>query len=410
MMTGASQPMPRALIIGGGIAGLATALCLRHFGIECQVFEQAASLGEVGAGIQMTPNAVKALRALGLEPALDEVGFRPAAIVARDLLSGRRLFEIPLGQAAERLYGAPYYLVHRADLISLLAKALTEQPITLRTRCCALEQTSRGVRAFLEGGRSIEGETLIGCDGINSAIRESMYGIQPASFTGNMCWRATVPVGDSVPKDAGGEATLWMGPSSHVVTYPIRRGQLMNIVAVHESPVWTEQTWSLEGDAEELRRKFTRVHDDLKAHLGAVEQCFKWGLFDRDPLPRWSSGRVTILGDAAHPMLPFLAQGAAMAIEDAYVLARQIAVNGRDVTAALANYEAARLPRTARVQQAARAQGHINHLRGPVRRLLRNLSFRMGQSLQRRPNAIGTNWIYEYDATLDDRSPAVAIH
>jgi salicylate hydroxylase len=405
-MTGASQPMPRALIIGGGIAGLATALCLRHFGIECQVFEH----GEVGAGIQMTPNAVKALRALGLEPALDEVGFRPAAIVARDLLSGRRLFEIPLGQAAERLYGAPYYLVHRADLISLLAKALTEQPITLRTRCCALEQTSRGVRAFLEGGRSIEGETLIGCDGINSAIRESMYGIQPASFTGNMCWRATVPVGDSVPKDAGGEATLWMGPSSHVVTYPIRRGQLMNIVAVHESPVWTEQTWSLEGDAEELRRKFTRVHDDLKAHLGAVEQCFKWGLFDRDPLPRWSSGRVTILGDAAHPMLPFLAQGAAMAIEDAYVLARQIAVNGRDVTAALANYEAARLPRTARVQQAARAQGHINHLRGPVRRLLRNLSFRMGQSLQRRPNAIGTNWIYEYDATLDDRSPAVAIH
>jgi salicylate hydroxylase len=410
MMTAALPPMPSALIVGGGIAGLATALCLRHFGIECQVFEQAASLGEVGAGIQMTPNAVKALRALGLEPALDEVGCRPAAIVARDLLSGRRLFEIPLGHAAERLYGAPYYLVHRADLISLLAKALKEQSITLRARCCSLEQTSQGVRACLADGRSVEGEILIGCDGINSVVREALYGIQPASFTGNMCWRATVPIGHSAPKDASDKATLWMGPSSHVVTYPIRRGQLMNIVAVHESPEWTDQSWSLEGDAEELRRKFSKVHDDLKANLGAVEQCFKWGLFDRDPLPRWSTGRVTILGDAAHPMLPFLAQGAAMAIEDAYVLARQIAVNGGDAIAALAHYESARRPRTALVQAAARAQGRINHLRSPVRRLMRNLSFRLGQSLRRRPNAIGTNWIYEYDATVDDRRPAVATH
>jgi salicylate hydroxylase len=409
-MTVASRPMPSVLIVGGGIAGLATALCLRHFGVGCQVFEQAASPGEVGAGIQMTPNAVKALRALGLEPALDAVGCRPAAIIARDLLSGRRLFEIPLGRAAELLYGAPYYLVHRADLISLLAKALKEQSITLRARCRSFEQTSRGVRIFLEGGRSLEGEILIGCDGINSVVRETLYGIQPASFTGHMCWRATVPAGESIPKDGSATATLWMGPSSHVVTYPIRGGQLMNIVAVHESPMWTEQLWSLEGDAEELRRKFSKVHEDLKTHLWAVKQCFKWGLFDRDPLPRWSTGRVTILGDAAHPMLPFLAQGAAMAIEDAYVLARQIAVNGSDAIAALVNYEAARRPRTALVQQAARAQGHINHLRSPARRLLRNLSFRVGQSLRRRPNAIGTNWIYEYDATLDDRLPAAAAH
>jgi salicylate hydroxylase len=402
--------MPTAshtLVIGGGIGGLATALCLRHFGVECEVFEQAATLGEVGAGIQMTPNAVKVLRALGLESSLHEISSRPSSIIARDLSNGRRLFEVPLGSVAETQFGAPYCLVHRADLIALLSGPLAGGPVTLRARCQSLEQTSHSVRARFEDGRSVDGKILVGCDGIHSVVRETLYGKEPADFTGNMCWRATIAASEAIRGAALEHATLWMGPSSHVVTYPIRKGAMINIVAVHETPVWAKQSWSLEGDSAELRDVFADAHEELGALLHSVNRCFKWGLFDREPLARWSQGRATILGDAAHPMLPFLAQGAAMAIEDAFVLAREIARSRDDSVAALERYEAERRHRTALVQMAARAQGRTNHLRNPIRRFLRDMGYQVRRSWQRRTNALRTNWIYEYDATRSDSSRPV---
>jgi len=391
----------KVIVAGAGIGGLTAAIALRLQGCEVVVVEQAPALGEVGAGVQMSPNAVKVLRALDVEPLIREVACEPLAFTGRDWKSGRVLYRTPIKGSFERLYGAAYYHVHRADLHRALSEKLGGAELRLGVRVAGVEQHGGVASLQLADGTSIEADVVIGADGIHSAVRKSLLGDDKPRFTGNICWRGMVPV-DALPKGHVELASSnWLGPKGHVVHYYVRGGKMVNYVAVYETDGWTQESWSTPSTIEELLETYSGWNDELLTTFGATERCFKWALYDRDPLPRWSDGRVTLLGDAAHPMLPFLAQGAAMAIEDGYELAARIgsARNGGAIEQALLEYERQRIPRTSRVQLGARARGTTMHLRSPWARMKRNLGFMM-QSL-RAPEATThrAEWIYGYDAT-----------
>ncbi len=382
-------------LIGGGIGGLAAAVALSRRGFAVRVFEQSDALREVGAGIQMAPNAVKVFRALGLEAPLHGIGFQPQAIVVRDWDDGREKRRTPM-QDAEGRYGAPYYQVHRADLLDMISAALGDTQLELGTRVTAVSSTPDKAVVTFEGGRQEAFDLVVGCDGIHSLVRRTLHGAQSPRFTGTMCWRALTPVEVFPSGFVPPEMTIWMGPLGHIVIYYVRGGRLVNMVAVRRTKTWVEESWSVASSAQELGEAFPHVNADVRMLLERAQNAFKWGLFDHDPLPFWSRGRVTLLGDAAHPMLPFLAQGAAMAIEDAFVLA-QVLADEPDVVRALQRYEAARLPRTAQVQLAARAQGEIFHLTSPLARLKRRLGLdRLAGS---DPRLLNRDWLYEFDAT-----------
>jgi salicylate hydroxylase len=250
-------------------------------------------------------------------------------------------------------------------------------------------------------GSSFEADLIVGADGIHSAVRDSLWGKTDARYTGHMCWRALVPVAQHPLPFVSPDASFWMGPKAHIVTYYVKGGAAVNIVAVNESAAWVAESWTEPSTREELLAAYAGWHPDIIRLFERTDsaQVFKWGLFDRDPMPQWSQGRVTLLGDAAHPMLPFLSQGAAMAIEDAYVLAAALEHHGADCAAALRAYEAERLPRTARVQLEARERGRTYHLATPEEQRQRDLAFQQQQA--KNPNAVGikAEWVYEYDAT-----------
>ena len=293
----------------------------------------------------------------------------------RDWDDGRELRRTPMDKA-EAKYGAGYYLLHRADLLQMLAAPMPDVTVELgaRVRGGAVDRTQAVVT--LSGGRQFEADLVVGCDGIHSLVRKTLHGPQSPRFTGNMCWRALTPVEAFPPGLVAPDMTIWMGPLGHIVVYYIRGGQFVNMVASRETDNWVEKSWSVESSAQEMSAAFPKVGGDMRMLIDRAQSCFKWGLFDRDPLPWWSRGRITLLGDAAHPMLPFLAQGAAMAIEDGFVLAREVAASPDDLAAALPRYEAIRRPRTGDVQLAARAQANIFHLTSPAARLKRWLEAR----------------------------------
>jgi 2-polyprenyl-6-methoxyphenol hydroxylase-like FAD-dependent oxidoreductase len=390
----------RVALVGGGIGGLTAALALSQRGFETHVFEQAGELREIGAGITLSANAIKALRALGLENALRSRGFESDAIVGRDWTTTRPTFRVPLKGASQARFGAPHIDIHRADLLEILASmAGAGNRIELGRRCVAVSSTLKSATLTLSDGRTEEFDLVVGCDGIHSIVRAALHGPQPPRFTGNMCWRALIPADRISSKWVPPDVTIWTGPAGHIVTFYIRGGSLLNLVAVREISRWMQESWLIEGNTSELVAAYPEVHDDLQTLLQQTEHCFKWGLFDRDPLPRWSSGRVTLLGDAAHPMLPFLGQGGAMAIEDAIVLAGALAHSSHDVAAALLAYEAERVPRTAQVQLAVRRQGKVFHRRSPaakVQRSWRSWLERFGVPHSRDLN---TDWLYAYDPT-----------
>jgi len=319
----------KVLIAGAGIGGLTAALACAQFGHEVVLFERADALTEVGAGIQVPPNAMKVFAALGLADDIAANAFRPEAIEARMGETGRTLFTIPLADHAVRVWGAPYLHIHRADYIAALANALELRcPGTVRlgTGVSAYRNTGAGVEVTLSNGEIYNGDILIGADGIHSAVRAQMQGADAPVFTGNVAWRAVVPMDALGPKAPNPTACAWMGPGRHAVTYRLRRGTLANFVGVVERNDWTREGWSERGDIAEARQDFAGWHPTITAILDAVPdgRLYRWALFDRAPLSRWSDTHVTLLGDAAHPMLPFLAQGAAMAVEDAWVLARAL--------------------------------------------------------------------------------------
>ena len=354
----------KAIIAGGGIGGLTAALAFRHFGWEVEVHERAPELGEVGAGIQISPNGMKVLRALGLADCVAENAFEPEALEMRMGRSGRRIFRVPVGDAAVARWGAPYLHVHRADLVEALATELEARApgcVHLSSAVTGYEHSANGIVALTNAGASPEGDVLIGADGIHSAVRTQMLGPEAPVFTGNVAWRAVVPIerlGDLAPPPA---ACIWPGPGRHAVTYRLRRGTLANLVGVVERDDWRGESWTEQGTREEALADFAGWHPIVINLIEKADAHFRWALFDRAPLTQWSDGRATLMGDAAHPTLPFMAQGAVMAIEDAFVLARACADSPTDIPSVLERVYASRIKRTSGVQLGSRANAATFH-------------------------------------------------
>ncbi len=352
-------------IAGGGIGGLTAALTLAHKGCNVTVFEQANEFSEAGAGIQLSPNASRVLIDLGLEQALRNVAFLPVASQFRGWKFGEVIDESPLGDEAQTLYGAPYFHIHRGDLLEvLLNAALDERRIALKTNTEVegFQQTESGVNLNVN---PTQFDVLIGADGIHSKVRQSLWGQSQPEFTGNIAWRALVPASALPDGLVRPMSTVWWGPGRHFVHYYVRRGELVNCVCVAEQSGWQVESWTEPGQIEELYAAFEGWHGDLQKLIAQIDPStlFKWALFDRAPMADWGKGRVTLLGDACHPTLPFMAQGAAMAIEDAAVLAAALA-NFDDVAQALSEYERIRKPRTAMIQTGSRRNATVFHLSG----------------------------------------------
>jgi salicylate hydroxylase len=390
----------RIALIGGGIGGLAAALALVKRGFAPRVYEQSGELAEIGAGIQVTPNSAKVFRALGLEDELKAWAFAPQTMVTRDSITGVESSRIPVKDANEMQFGAGWYQLHRADVLDIFVRALPPGIVETGRRVVTLTPGARAATLTFADGREEEADVVVGCDGIHSLVRTTLLGPDKPRFTGHMCWRALVPVDRLPPRHVAPDLSIWMGKRGHIISYYVRRGELVNMVAFRETKTWEEESWSVTSDPRDMLAAFPGVHPDLRLLLERVQSCYRWGVFDRDPLPRWTAGCVTLLGDAAHPMLPFLAQGAAMAIEDGYVLARELARHD-DPWAALAAYEAERRPRTAQVQLTARIQGGIYNLHSPLARLKRALG--LDPLGDRRADMLKKDWIFGYDPT---REPA----
>ncbi len=342
---------PRVLIAGGGIGGLTAALALLRRGIEVQVFEQAPALREVGAGVQVSANGARALAGLGLLPAVAAVSSEASGKEIRLWSTGQAWPLFDLGAESVRQYGFPYLTVFRPDLLDALATAVAQADpgvIRLGTRVIGFMQDDGGVTLHLEDGGRATGDVLIGADGIHSRIRHALFGQEEAEFSGLVAWRGVIPM-DRLPAHLTRPVgTNWVGPGRHVVHYPLRRGELMNFVGIVERSDWQVESWTARGTTAELAADFEGWHPDVQAMIAAIEAPHKWALMLRRPLPRWTVGRVTLLGDACHPTLPMLAQGAVQAIEDGFVLGRAVAERP-DPVEALHRYEAARQERTARM-------------------------------------------------------------
>ena len=348
-VTPLKAPAGRIAIVGAGLGGLTAALALLRRGLDVQIHEQATELTEVGAGLQLSANATRVLFDLGLEAAVMASAVVPSEKLIRLWDTGQAWKAFDVGHASARLYGFPYVTLHRHDLHRILAqavRALRTDAILLGARCIGVDQDERGAVLRFGGGREARADLVIGADGVHSAVRASLFGPDEPRFTGVVAWRGVIPAERLEPRLMAPLSTTWIGPGGHVVHYPLRRGELMNYVSVVERSDWRVESWSVQGAVEECLADYPGWHPDVHALIKATGRPYKWALFGREPMNRWSVGRATLLGDACHPMLPFLAQGAAMAIEDAMVLARCMETYGPDHEAAFAAYERARVERT----------------------------------------------------------------
>jgi salicylate hydroxylase len=337
------------MVVGAGIGGLAAALSLQRAGHRVRVYEQADTLGEVGAGLSISPNGALGLAALGVIDEFRRVAYAPDFQVVRHYQTGRILAQVPRGERLEERYGERYYVVHRADLHTVLAKAvLTNDPKSILTgrRFVDMHQDDQGVSVRFETGEWQRAACLIGADGVRSRIRSTLFGAEEVKFTGYVAWRGLVPM-EKVPREAlDPPSQIFIGPGHMVNRYPVRNGQLLNFVAFAERTGWVEEGWSIPASKLELAEEFGGWHPwvtDIIANA-PEEKLFKWALCARSPLMRWVLGKTALLGDAAHPILPYLGQGAVLAIEDAVLLGRAFS-GSEDVTQALARYESARVGR-----------------------------------------------------------------
>ncbi len=360
------------------------------------MLEQAWTVSELGAGLQISPNAARVLASLGLHRELSRVGVQPNALIFRHYRSARVIASARVGDAMIARYGAPYYHVHRADLVSLLlAACLDSSEIQVVTGAAIdrIEESVERVTAYAQG-QSFAGSFLIGADGIHSFVREYLWGAEQPRFTGNVAWRALLPVRNIESVRYSNAGCVWWGPGKHFVHYRVRGGAYMNCICVVEKSSWRDESWSVRGDLAELQEDFAGWHADIEDLLAAVEpdSLFKWALYDRAPLSLWGRGRVSLLGDAAHPALPFMAQGAAMAIEDAAVLGNVFSqhVGAGRIAPGLSAYEQLRRSRTASVQAQSRRNAWIYHASGLVAMGRNMLAPWLGQALMDK--------IYRYDA------------
>lgn len=362
---------PNVVIAGAGIGGLTAAIALAKRGFSVSVAEQADRLEAIGAGIQLSPNASRVLIELGIADKLAPYVVAPRALNVMNARSGRVLARAPLGEAATQRYGAPYWAIHRGDLHTVLCEAVESTPqitlqLGLRVDDLAIHEAGVTVSGSKDQQPSeLSGGVLIGADGLWSQIRDRLGQSAPPRFAGHAAWRALVPAEAVPPAMRAPAMNLWLGPHTHLVHYPVRGGSVVNVVAIVRDH-WHEPGWSAVGERAEIMARFPAGlwHAPVRELIGAAEQWQKWALYDCRPYKSWGTGPVTLLGDAAHPMLPFLAQGAAMAIEDAAVLASCLAQTPDDPPTALRTYEQMRHRRTARVQRAARRNGGMYHVGG----------------------------------------------
>ncbi len=389
-------PQRPVLVAGGGIGGLAAALALAHKGVSVQLYEQGAEFAEIGAGIQLGPNVFRMFEVLGLTAAIERYAVHPDNLIMMDAVTGVQVTHIPVGGPAfrERFHGYPYGVIHRADLHQVMLDACcaqsTIQMATLK-KVLRHEELHDRVVLHLEDGECVEGCALIGADGLWSKTRAQLLGDQAPRVSGHIAYRAVLPRAQ-VPDDLWqNNVVLWAGPKTHLVHYPLRRGELYNVVAVFHSDKY-EEGWNVYGDPDELQRKFHTERSEVTRLLEKINTWRMWVLCDREPMREWSTGRVTLLGDAAHPTLQYMAQGANMAIEDAVVLAAYAEIAGYDFARALRWYQDTRYLRTARVQMTSRYYGDIYHAAGVVREL-RN------QLLAPKPGAVPSfeamAWLYD---------------
>jgi salicylate hydroxylase len=396
-----SQEHKQVVIAGGGIGGLAAAVACAQCGVPVHLLERAAQLSEVGAGIQLGPNVTRILQARGLGQTLTQVAAFPKQLQARDAQTGQVLGSLRLGERAQALYGAPYATIHRADLQSLLHGAALAAGVQV-----CLGQTVHGWRETADGlevntvdGASVQADVLIGADGVWSAVRQQLLGDAPARFTGHLAYRALVAQADLPAHLRSDQVTVWMGPRLHVVHYPVRGGQWLNLVAiVHGDKPAQAEAWDLAGHTQALMQAMGAVGRDLHERLASVPAWRQWALHDRAPMTgafEMAQGRVALLGDAAHPMRPYLAQGAGMAIEDAQVLAQCMSAESGSVAERLQAYAGHRRARNARVQARAIRNGRIFHATGLVA-WGRNLSMRfVGERVMDVP------WLYAGGGPID---------
>ncbi|MBN8294086.1 FAD-dependent monooxygenase [Rhodobacter sp. NTK016B] len=378
-----------ALVLGAGVAGLALATALRRFGADVSILEQAPQITEVGAGLQISPNGARVLAALGLNP--DSIGDRTEAVELRDH-GGRLVTRLAMPQD-----GPGFYLSHRADLIAALEQAMREAGtrVQLLQKVERIALTDTGARIRTAIGTDHDTPLVLGADGLHSALRTTLDGPREPFFTGQVAWRALIP------GDGGARvAQVFMGPGQHLVSYPLRGGTLRNIVAVQERRVWAEEGWNHSDEPSALQSAFRGFGGPVPGWLDAVREVYLWGLF-RHPVTRnWhdGKGRAALLGDAAHPTLPFMAQGANMALEDAWVLARSLAAKPDDRTAALRDYAAARHERVSRVVGMANANARNYHLRAPIAPFAHGL-LRLADRVAPTLALKRFSWIYDHDVT-----------
>ncbi len=369
-------------------------MSLLQAGFDVHVYERAGAVSEVGAGIQVSPNASRVLHGLGLADDLARLGVRPLAWHQRRWDDGRTLLRADLGDAVVDAFGFPHYQMHRADLLGTLVAALPPERLHVGHRFTGLVDHGDRVEAVFANGTAIEVDLLVGADGIHSAVRGVLFGPQDPVFTGCAAYRGLVPAERLSHLDLEVTAQIWMGPEAHFVHYYVQSGRLVNFVAVVEQDSWTRESWTDPGDPADAIAAFGGWHPQLHEILGAVEETFIWALFDRPPPPHWSRGRVTLLGDACHPMLPFMAQGAAQALEDGAALTACVGAQP-DIPAALKRYDQVRRPRASRIQALSTENKTRFHLPDGERQRERDAAMAGGGT----DFAIrAVEWIYAHDA------------
>jgi salicylate hydroxylase len=390
----------KIIIAGGGIGGAAAALALLRKGFDVEVYEQASELGEVGAGVQISPNGSRALDYLGVFNELEKVSCAPKKKEFRLWNSGDSWPMFDLGEIAIEKYGYPYLTVYRPDLLSTLVNAAREikpDVFHLGQAVIDIQQNEKSATLILQDGSTATGDILIGADGIKSIIRRQLWGPDTPKFSGMMAWRAVIPM-ERVPAHMQVMVgSTWIGPGQHLVNYPLRDGEFMNLVGTVERPDWKVESWTVEGTTEECLNDYAGWHEDVQLLIKSAPKLLKWAFGERVPMDKWSKDRISLMGDACHPTLPFLAQGAVMAIEDAVVLSRCLDKYVHDPKAALLTYEQSRAERTSKTVREARKNTdrfHSSELVNKERAEI-YLQKEMGEA----PIHDRYNWLYQYDST-----------
>ena len=397
--------MIRVAIIGGGIGGLTAAIARSWAGADVSVHEAAAELREIGAGVALHPNAMRVLRAIGVEDGVRKVAGRSEWAVTRNGVTSRLISKTSRGQQAA-MQGIEGATVHRADLLDVLAAAVPRDVVLLLgKRCVSVDADGEVAVARFADGTSVEADVLIGADGIHSVVRTALFGPDAPRFTGKICYRSVIDAAAvrGAPLAAGNGQ--WLGPHGTIVLYPLRGAELINVVCHYDDESYRHESWVARCPREEVLTRYVGWHESLLRLFAAGDTWYQWALYDRDPIPAWTRGRVSLLGDAAHPMLPYLGQGACQAIEDGAVLAAALSSPGAsaDPAGALGRYERTRRPRASRVVLTARARGVSNHLTSPLAAFRRDVGIAVRKRFNRRDSdGRGAAWLAEYDATAPD--------